>query len=125
MPKPCKMRGCPKAATPGRASCAEHHGDQPWKDRRPWMERYGISGSRWQKVRAARIAAANNRCQRCHKRYKDAALQIDHIGDRKDHSVRNTKVLCKPCHDIRTKAQAAEGRRRYYDEGKPGKDAAA
>lgn len=40
-------------------------------------------------------------------------LEVDHIGDPKDHRLENLRLLCHTHHKARTRGQAAEGVRRW------------
>ena len=44
----------------------------------------------------------------------NAARDVDHIDDPHDHTDANLAAVCAPCHDNKTLAEAAEGRRRAY-----------
>lgn len=61
----------------------------------------------WRRIRARVLARDRHRCVDCGAREQ---LEVDHIGNRDDHSVANLRTLCARCHRRRTAQQAARAR---------------
>lgn len=70
--------------------------------------------SNWKSLRKIVARRADYQCEwvergrRCQTRGTDC----DHIGDRHDHRLSNLRWLCHPHHEVKTKEEAAAGRRR-------------
>lgn len=75
----------------------------------------------WERIRAQVLARDGYRCTfvgsdgvRCPSSKSNpigGRLEVDHVGDRDDHSLANLRTLCAYCHAQRTAQQAAEARR--------------
>lgn len=44
------------------------------------------------------------------------STEVDHIGDKHDHSNGNLRGVCSPCHSKRTQAQARAAHRAHYQQ---------
>lgn len=104
-PRVCSQPGCPKPATlDGR--CGDHK-REAWAGRTP-MDRTGHA--RWAR---AVLTRDGHTCRHC----GAPATEADHIVNRAVApelalDVANGQALCKSCHQAKTKAEAAAGRRR-------------
>ena len=82
----------------------------------------------WEQRRATRLRRDRHRCQHIRydtgKRCGDRANQVDHIGDRNDHSLENLQSLCEYHHMQKTGSQggtaAARARAQRQKQKHPG-----
>ena len=100
-PKPCVVCG----VVTRESRCSEHR----LPDRRPSTARRGSSSER-RKIRARALHRGRHRCAGCGVVDKTGkSLEVDHILPLElggDHSDVNLQVLCKPCHSVKTRAEA-------------------
>lgn len=68
----------------------------------------------WPAIRR-RILARDKWCRGC---FVALSAQVDHVIPGDDHSDTNLVGLCRPCHDAKSKREAAEGRRRQAAAGR-------
>lgn len=94
---------CVEPGCPNLRPCGEHQ-------RRPWegSSRRSELPSDWNRRRRRVIRRDGGRCVWCG---SSKQLEVDHIGDRHDHSYENLRTLCHDCHTGRTQKQAQEARR--------------
>jgi 5-methylcytosine-specific restriction protein A len=107
---PRAVRRCGKRDCDQPMPCAEHAA-KPWaaSDRRATLPSY------WGSL-ATRILKRDKTCQlhypgTWHTNKGEAtctriATEVDHIGSRTDHSPKNLRGVCSPCHRRRTQEQA-------------------
>jgi 5-methylcytosine-specific restriction endonuclease McrA len=62
----------------------------------------------WPKIRAQVLKRDGHACVNC----GEPANQVDHVGDRMDHSPGNLASLCFLCHQRKTASQSVAARRR-------------
>lgn len=104
MPRPstqvCRKPGCPEI----RPCPIEGHEPKPWET----STRRRRLPKDWTK-RRARILRRDPICQACR---AAPSQQVDHIDGTDNHDDTNLQGLCEPCHDAKTKREAAAGRAR-------------
>ena len=114
-PKPCTAPGCGKLVRDWSGRC-EAHQKPVWSKRVDAPKR--TTGRKLQAMRA-QLFRANPLCVACEAQGRvTAATQRDHIiplseGGADDDG--NTQALCEACHEIKSKAEAARGVRRWTD----------
>ena len=101
----CSVPGCPLLAVKG-GRCGQHQ-------REAWAGRRGFEGygPDYQRMRR-QVLREEPMCRICGVR---PAVSVDHIipvAQGGTHARGNLRGLCRKCHDARSKAQSAEGRRR-------------
>lgn len=116
-PTRCAEPGCYKLVTKGR--CPDHQ-RTPWAGRPSLAERYGISAGRLRTLKRLVTARDNGCCYRCGAEPPDdpeaPGHVLDHItpisegGSAED--LDNLGLLCGPCNEIKSKAEAARGNAR-------------
>jgi 5-methylcytosine-specific restriction enzyme A len=75
----------------------------------------------WSRIRLRVLERDDYTCQIAGPRCLGIATEVDHIGDRDDHSEDNLRSACKPCHATRTWQQTlARPPRRRQPEAHPG-----
>lgn len=76
----------------------------------------------WPARRRRVLDRDQHQCQLRGPRCAGEATDVDHIGDRDDHSDANLRSACGPCHDSRTgqQARAVQGFRRRPPAKHPG-----
>jgi 5-methylcytosine-specific restriction enzyme A len=76
----------------------------------------------WPSLRLAVLQRDGYRCQIRGPRCASKATDVDHAGDRDDHSMTALRAACGPCHRARTGMQGrqARGFRRREEEAHPG-----
>lgn len=112
-PKPCTAPGCGKLVRDGSGRCEAHQ-------RPAWSKQVGATkrttGRKLQAMRA-QLFRASPLCVACEAQGRvTAATQRDHIiplaeGGADDAS--NVQALCEACHEVKSKAEAARGVRRW------------
>lgn len=118
-PKPCRHAGCGKLVGDGSGYCQEHQEDRKagtFADERRGTRHERGYGSDWDKARKRILSRDKGLCQVClsNKKYRPAR-QVDHKvpkfeGGTDDDD--NLQSICKPCHDIKTQAEAQRARQR-------------
>ena len=112
-PKPCTAPGCGKLVRDGSGRC-EAHARPAWS--KPATATKRVTGRELQR-RRARLFTSNPLCVHCQQAGRvTLATQRDHIiplseGGADDDS--NVQALCEACHEVKSKAEAARGSRRY------------
>ena len=112
-PRPCNAPGCAKLVRDGSGRC-EAHQKPAWSKRVDAPKR--TTGRKLQAMRE-RLFRASPLCVACEAQGRvTAATQRDHIipmseGGADDDD--NVQALCKGCHDVKSKAEAARGVRRF------------
>ena len=100
------LKPCVECGRPSRESrCSEHK----LPDRRPSTARRGSSSER-AKRRSRTLRRDGYRCVACGVVDKTgAALEADHVVPLEiggSHDLENMQTLCKPCHAVKTRAEA-------------------
>ena len=120
-PSRCTEGGCHEIATAG-SRCDEHK-PVPWRGRDNKAERYGITSGEWRKLKRRVAKRDHGCCYRCGADQADVMANdpeaerfvLDHIvpifegGSRKD--MDNLGLLCPPCDEEKSKAEAARANR--------------
>lgn len=114
-PSRCTEPGCTELAL-HRGRCGEHR-RVGWTTgtSRNATDRLGVSGSAWQRIRLTILKRDDYTCQAC----GNPGNEVDHIipagegGAKTDPS--NLRVLCVPCHEVKSKREAARAARRARD----------
>lgn len=114
-------RPLPRCAEPGcydlgakRGRCDEHQ-PIPWAGREDKARRYGISSGQWRALKARVSRRDYGCCYRCGDADAEAYV-LDHItpisegGSPTD--LDNLGLLCGPCDEVKSKAEAARGNAR-------------
>jgi 5-methylcytosine-specific restriction endonuclease McrA len=119
-PTRCAEPGC-RALVP-RGRCDEHK-PVAWAGRDDKAARYGISSGRWRTLKRRVTARDDGCCYRCGTEQPDAEddpdgehqHQLDHVtpifenGAVED--LDNLGLICEPCHEVKSKAEAARANR--------------
>lgn len=114
-PRPCTKPGCGRLVHDGLGRC-EAHQKPAWS--KPANTTRRTTGRKLQGMRAE-LFRSNPLCAMCEAQGRvTIATQRDHIvplaeGGADDAS--NTQGLCKACHDVKSKAEAARGTRRHVN----------
>ncbi|MFI1928340.1 HNH endonuclease [Streptomyces sp. NPDC020377] len=120
-PSRCTEGGCHEIATVG-SRCDEHK-PVPWRGRDDKAARYGITSGEWRKLKRRVTKRDHGCCYRCGADQEDVMADdpeaerfvLDHIvpifegGSRKD--LDNLGLLCPPCDEVKSKAEAARANR--------------
>ncbi|HET9381313.1 MAG TPA: HNH endonuclease signature motif containing protein [Streptomyces sp.] len=119
-PSRCAEPGCRALVPKGRC---EQHQRTPWAGRDDKAARYGISSGRWRTLKR-RVALRDNGCCYCcgteqpdrrddpdgeHQHELDHIIPISEGGAVED--LDNLGLICQPCHEIKSKAEAARANR--------------
>ncbi|MEU1284919.1 HNH endonuclease signature motif containing protein [Kitasatospora sp. NPDC005856] len=117
-PSRCGDPACRELAT-NRGRCDEHQ-PPPWAGRTNKARRYRISSGRWRALKARVDRRDNGCCYRCGTEPTDdpdqPGFELDHItpvaegGATED--LDNLGLICPPCHQAKSKAEAARGNQR-------------
>ncbi|MCX4661488.1 HNH endonuclease [Streptomyces uncialis] len=121
-PSRCTDPGCAAFAT-RRGRCDDHQ-PIPWAGRDNKAARYGISSGRWRTLKRHTGRRDHDTCHRCGtteaellRADPDAEpLELDHItpigegGAAEDPA--NLGLICAPCHEIKSKQEAARANAR-------------
>lgn len=101
-PRTCGTPGCPQY-TAGQPHCDEH---QPaaWAT----SHRRDELPPNWKTIAAQIKQRDGNRCVLCGNTHR---LEVDHRGDRHDHTAANLRTLCHECHAAHTHSQSLAARR--------------
>lgn len=94
-------RVCAKPGCPHFQPCPDGH-NAPWAG----SNRRAELPKDWPTIRRA-ILRRDPVCVRCH---AAPSTDVDHIGDKHDHSETNLRGLCGPCHASRTGKQGNAAR---------------
>lgn len=65
--------------------------------------------SNWKRLRRFVLYRDRGVCQIAGPNCTSIATEVDHIGDRADHSLPNLRAVCQTCHRQRTEVQRREG----------------
>lgn len=110
VPTSCRICG---ARTFGERFCAEHAPSEAERlEREPWRAAYASRAYRVNRELRYQIAGA--RCEACGTRLRPG-WHCDHVIPVKNggtNAIDNLRVLCRPCHDEKTRADRASRRRR-------------
>lgn len=68
----------------------------------------------WASRTVPRILGRDPNCRLQLKGCTGRSTEVDHIGDRHDHSDTNLRGVCTPCHSKRTQAQAKAAHHAFY-----------
>ncbi len=112
-PKPCGHAGCGVLVRGGGSRC-ERHAHEAWVKRPEVTKR--VTGRKLQRLRD-QLFAADPLCVECRAagRVKLATVR-DHIKPLAEgglDELSNTQGLCSACHDFKSAAESARGRRRH------------
>jgi len=80
------------------------------------------STPQWKRLRRTAIRVFGNECARCGADGADVRLELDHIipvAEGGTDTLDNAQLLCGPCHQPKTQAEAACGRARRSPLRKP------
>lgn len=113
-PRPCTHPGCGVLVRDGSGRCAKHPKPQ-WS--KPATATKRITGRKLQAMRAE-LFASNPLCAECKQQGRvTLATQRDHIKPLAEGGTDtddNVQGLCGPCHDAKSKTEAARGVRRAW-----------
>lgn len=86
----------------------------------PWdsSDRRKSLPKNWRTIRAAVLDRDLWVCQLRDDGCTVLAEEVDHVGDRADHSLGNLRAVCSWCHKRRTAAQGNAARARKYGQNK-------
>jgi len=92
----------------------------PWQTR---SRRRAELPPNWPAIRTTVLHRDHHTCRIRSPRCTRLATQVDHIGDRHDHTLTNLRATCPACHAWRTSLQghAAKATRRRPVEAHPGR----
>ena len=108
MSRYCLKPHCPNLVDGRHVSfCPEH---APAKVQWQGSSRKATLPKRWAVIRLRALRRDKVLCQLRLKGCTGRATEVDHIGDRNDHSLANLRSVCSACHKQHTQAQAAAGR---------------
>lgn len=113
-PTRCGAAGCHAFATQ-RGRCDDHQ-PQPWANRPRKQDRYGMSSGTMRSLKKRVTARDHNTCYMCGREADDdEVLDLEHKrpisqGGSPD-GMENLGLICQPCHDIKSKAEAAAANR--------------
>lgn len=108
-PSRCNEPGCPEIAVL-RGRC-DIHQRKAWEGRSPFVDRYGMTASEWAKLKSSILHRDNYVCYECH---IGGADTVDHIvpvaeGGARSDPANLAAMHQEPCHDDKTKREAARG----------------
>ena len=113
-PTRCGAMHCTEFAT-NRGRCDQHQ-PAPWSNRPRKQDRYGISSGTWRSLKRQVARRDHNTCYMCGREADEGeTFDLDHKrpitldGSAKD--MDNLGLLCPTCHEIKSKAEAAEANR--------------
>lgn len=113
-PTRCGAMGCHAFAT-NRGRCDDHQ-PQPWANRARKQDRYGISSGTWRSLKRQVDRRDHHTCYVCGREAEDdEPLDLEHKtpisegGSPRD--LDNLGMICGPCHEIKSKAEAARANR--------------
>lgn len=97
---------CSESGCPNWQPCPTHR-------RRPWSssDRAARLPANWPKLRAQVRKRDQDTCQGCGCHVPKDQGSIDHRRRGDDHTLANLQLLCDPCHEAKTLAEAAAARR--------------
>ena len=113
--RPCRHPGCHQLVSDGY--CAAHQADGKagtWSDPLRKSRHERGYGTEWDKTRKRILSRDKGLCQVClAKGLYTPAKEVDHIlpkaeGGSDDDA--NLQAICRPCHQVKTAAEARQGR---------------
>jgi 5-methylcytosine-specific restriction endonuclease McrA len=72
----------------------------------------------WGSVRTRVLNRDKRRCKLSLPGCQGKATDVDHIGDKNDHSLENLQAVCRPCHNQKTSRQGVDAQRRMRERSK-------
>ena len=122
-PTRCGAVGCHAFAT-NRGRCDDHQ-PQPWANRPRKQDRYGISSGTWRSLKQQVARRDHTTCYVCGREADEGeTYDLEHKrpisqgGSPRD--LDNLGLICQPCHEIKSRAEAAEGNRQRLLRQRPG-----
>lgn len=113
-PTRCGSVGCGEFSTI-RGRCDEHQ-PKPWANRLRKQDRYGISSGTWRSLKRQVARRDHSTCHMCGREANEGeTYDLDHkrpiSQDGSPRDLDNLGLICPECHDIKSKAEAAEANR--------------
>lgn len=110
-PRPCRAPACGHKTTASHGYCEDHaHLHKPWGTRKG----SGRGGRPWRRKRDQVLQRDKGLCQPCMQQGRiSPATQVDHIipvAEGGTCADSNLQAICKACHDVKTQAEAQNGR---------------